>query len=116
VRLDIRRAPRLTAGALLSTTMAAGALVPSVASSDTQSAAPAAPTTAATPVATKASASLSISSVRRTVLEGRRVVVRGVLRPAGAGRAVSLQVRRPGGGWTTTTAPTATAGTSWPGA
>jgi rare lipoprotein A len=102
LRLDIRRAPRLTAGALLSTTMIAGAaVVPAVASSDTQSAAPAASTTAATPVAAKAASALSVSSVRRTVIEGRRVVVRGVLRPKGAGRAVSLQVARRGGGWTT---------------
>src|SRR4051794_34707236 len=78
------------------------AAVPSVASSDTSSAAPAAAsTTAPTPVAAKASASLTVDSVRRTVIEGKRVVVRGVLRPAGAGRAVSLQVGRSGGGWTT---------------
>jgi rare lipoprotein A len=32
---------------------------------------------------------------------GRRLVVRGALRPAGAGRAVSLQVGRSGGGWIT---------------
>src|SRR4051794_32294173 len=78
------------------------AAVPSVASSDTSSAAPAAAsTTAPTPVAAKASASLTVDSVRRTVIEGKRVVVRGVLRPAGAGRAVSLQIGRTGGGWTT---------------
>src|SRR4051812_3209956 len=52
------------------------------------------------PVATKASASLSVTAVRRNVLAGRRIVVRGVLRPAGAGRAVSLQIGR-GGNWTT---------------
>ncbi|HWH94491.1 MAG TPA: septal ring lytic transglycosylase RlpA family protein [Baekduia sp.] len=86
------------AGALLSTTIIAAAL-PSTASSDTQSAA--ATTTAAAPVAAKASASLTVSSVRRTVVAGKRVVVRGVLRPAGAGRAVSLQTARRGGGWTT---------------
>src|SRR4051812_40164479 len=82
--------------------MIAAAAVPSVASSDTSSAAPAAATTTApTPVAAKASASLTVDSVRRTVIAGKRVVVRGVLRPAGAGRAVSLQIGRPGGGWTT---------------
>jgi rare lipoprotein A len=97
---NLRTSP--LAGALLSTTMlAAAAIAPSVASSDTHVAAPAASTTAATPVATKASASLSVSSVRRTVLEGRRVVVRGRLRPGGAGRAVALQVGRDSGGWTT---------------
>jgi rare lipoprotein A (peptidoglycan hydrolase) len=64
-----------------------------VASSDTQ------PT--ATPVATKASASLAVHSIRRDVLAGRRILVRGVLRPAAAGRAVALQVASPTGRWTT---------------
>jgi rare lipoprotein A len=100
VRLDNLRATR-NAGALLSTTMIAAAAVPSVASSDTQSAAPAASTTTTTAVAAKASAALSVSSVRRTVIAGRRVVVRGVLHPAGSGHAVSLQLGRSGGGWTT---------------
>jgi rare lipoprotein A len=79
------------------------AVVPAVASADTPSGGtPAATTTtAAAPVAAKASAKLTIRSVRRTVIAGKRVVVRGVLRPAGAGRAVSLQVGRTGGGWTT---------------
>jgi rare lipoprotein A len=80
-------------------------VAPAVADSDTQSPQPA-PTTAtaktAVPVATKASSSLTVSSVRRTVIAGKRVVVRGTLRPAGSGRAVSLQVRqKDGGGWTT---------------
>jgi rare lipoprotein A (peptidoglycan hydrolase) len=35
------------------------------------------------------------------VLAGRKVLVRGTLRPGGAGRAVSLQISRTGGGWTT---------------
>jgi peptidoglycan lytic transglycosylase len=104
LRLDNLRGSRI-AGALLSTTtIAAAGIAPAVASSDTQSPngeAPAASTTAATPVASKASTSLTVDSVRRTVIEGRRVVVRGILRPAGAGRAVSLQVGRAGGGWTT---------------
>ena len=80
------------------------AVVPAVASADTSSGgAPAASTTttATAPVTAKASAKLTIQSVRRTVIAGKRVVVRGVLRPAGAGRAVSLQIARTGGGWTT---------------
>ena len=101
MRLDNLRAP--LPGALLSTTiMGAMAILPSVASSDTKTQPqPAAAPAAVTPVATKASAALSVSSVRRTVIEGRRVVVRGILHPKGAGRAVSLQVGRRGGGWTT---------------
>jgi rare lipoprotein A len=91
-----------SAVALLSTSILAA--VPSVASSDTQSpsAAPAATAIpAATPKATKASASLTVRSVRRTVLAGHKVVVRGALKPAGSGRAVSLQLAKQGGGWTT---------------
>jgi rare lipoprotein A len=98
VRLNTVRAPGLTS-ALLSTTILAGA--PSVASSDTQSTAPTTSATAAVPAATKASSSLTVKSVRRTVIAGRRIVVRGTLRPAGAGRAVSLQLARDRGGWTT---------------
>jgi rare lipoprotein A (peptidoglycan hydrolase) len=86
------------AGALLSTSLIAA--VPAVASTEKQSDA-AAPTAAAAPVTTKASSSLTVASVRRTVIAGKRVVVRGALRPAGAGRAVSLQVARSGGGWMT---------------
>lgn len=87
-------------GALLSTTVLA--VAPALADSDTQS-----PTTtaakAATPVATKASSSLSVSSVRRTVMAGKRVVVRGTLRPAPVGKraVVSLQIAKRGGGWLT---------------
>jgi hypothetical protein len=91
------RARGLT-GALISTS--ALAAVPAVAISDTATPAPA-PATAAAPIATKASAALAVHSVRRTVLAGKRVVVRGTLVPAGAGRAVALQVRGPGGTWTT---------------
>jgi rare lipoprotein A len=98
VRLKNLRARGIT-GALLSTSVVAA--VPAVALSDTGPAAPTPAATAATPVATKASSSLSVSSVRRTVLAGKRVVVRGVLHPDGAGRAVSLQVGRTGGGWIT---------------
>lgn len=101
MRLKNVRAAGLS-GALLSTTIIA--VAPALADSDTQSPA-AAPATAtaktATPVATKASATLKVSSVRRTVIAGKRVVVRGVLRPSGSGRAVSLQVRKQGGGWLT---------------
>lgn len=104
LRLDNLRAP--LPGALLSTTMiAAMAAVPAVASSDTQSPQPAPPTAApatATPVAHKASSALTVDSVRRTVLAGKRVVVRGHLTPAGSRAVVSLQVRKGGGhGWTT---------------
>jgi rare lipoprotein A (peptidoglycan hydrolase) len=99
-RLKNLRATAL-AGALMSTTILAA--VPAVAMSDTQSAASktTATTAAATPVATKASSSLTVRSVRRTVIAGKRVVVRGTLRPAGSGRAVSLQMGKAGGGWTT---------------
>jgi hypothetical protein len=100
VRLDNLRAPRF-AGALLSTTMiAATAIAPTVASADTTTQTAPAPASATATPAPKAEASLSVRSVRRTVIAGRRVVVRGVLHPSGAGRAVSLQVGRPGG-WTT---------------
>jgi rare lipoprotein A len=95
MRLNHVRASGLT-GALLSTTILVA--VPSVASSDTQSAAPA---PAAAAVATKGSSSLTVRSVRRTVMAGDRIVVRGALRPVGAGRAVALQLARSGGGWIT---------------
>jgi hypothetical protein len=97
-RLKTLRATGM-AGALFSTTILAA--VVSIATADTPvpSTAPGAP--AAAPVATKASSALSIKRVRRTVVAGRRVVVSGTLRPAGSGRAVSLQVGQTGGGWTT---------------
>ncbi|MDX6702742.1 MAG: rare lipoprotein [Baekduia sp.] len=98
MRLKHLSAPGLT-GALLSSTVLAA--VPVMASAD--SVAPAAPAaggaTAVAPVA-KVSSTLSVKSVRRTVIAGRRLMVRGVLKPSGAGRAVSLQLRNPGG-WTT---------------
>ena len=97
MRLKNLRATGLT-GALLSTTILAAA--PAIADSDTQSAA-STTTAAAAPVATKASSSLTVRSVRRTVMAGQRVVVRGTLRPAGSGRAVSLQLGKAGGGWVT---------------
>jgi rare lipoprotein A len=100
-RLKNPRALRVS-GALLSTTILAAA--PSIASSDTPSpsTAPAAPGAAQAPApVAKASSTLSVKSVRRTVLAGKRIVVRGALRPAGSGRAVSLQLGRPGGGWKT---------------
>jgi hypothetical protein len=96
VRLKNVRAQGLT-GALLSTTIFAAG--PSVASSDTQP--PVAPKPVAAPVATKASSSLTVKSVRRTVMAGKAIVVRGKLRPAGAGRAVSLQLAKGRGGWKT---------------
>jgi rare lipoprotein A len=96
LRLKNLRATGL-AGALLSTTILAAA--PAIADSDTQSAASI--TTAAAPVASKASSSLTVKSVRRTVMTGKRVVVRGTLRPAGSGRAVALQLAKAGGGWVT---------------
>jgi rare lipoprotein A len=96
VRLKNVRAQGLTSALLSTTILAAG---PSVASSDTQP--PAAPKSIATPVATKASSSLTVKSVRRTVMAGKAIVVRGKLRPAGAGRAVSLQLARGRGGWKT---------------
>jgi hypothetical protein len=52
------------------------------------------------PIATKATAALSVTRVRSNVMAGRPIIVRGVLRPGGAGRAVSLQIRM-GGGWAT---------------
>jgi rare lipoprotein A len=96
LRLKNLRASGLTSALLSTTIVAAG---PSVASSDTQS--PLAPTLAATPVAIKASSSLTVRSVRRTVMAGNSIVVRGALRPAGAGRAVSLQLAKGSGGWRT---------------
>ena len=95
MRLKNLRASGLTSALLSTTIFAAG---PSVASSDTPSPAPT-PTAAA--VATKASSSLTVRSVRRTVMAGDHIVVRGALRPVGAGRAISLQLARGGGGWTT---------------
>jgi rare lipoprotein A len=86
-------------GALLSTTIVAA--VPAVAASDTNtpSTTPA-PPPAAVPTA-KAAAAISVGHVRRNVLAGRRVLVSGRLNPAGAGRAVSLQVSAGGGNWAT---------------
>ena len=83
-----------TSGALLSTTTLG--IGPSVAKSDT--APPSFPTP---PIATKASSSLSFSSVRRTILAGNRLLVRGRLQPAGGGRAVALQIASTPGHWTT---------------
>ena len=95
MRLKNVRAQGLTSALLSTTIIAAG---PSVASSDTQ---PPAPKPVATPIATKASSSLTVRSVRRTVMAGKAIVVRGALRPAGVGRAVSLQLARGRGGWKT---------------
>jgi hypothetical protein len=84
-----------TSGALLSTSILA-ATVPPVASSD-----PAPAPVPAAPVATKASSSLEVHYARRDVLAGGRVLVRGILRPVAAGRAVALQVSTPKGRWAT---------------
>lgn len=98
MRLNNLRAAGLS-GALLSTTIIA--VAPALADSNTQSQTTTTAAATAAPVAAKASSSLSVASVRRTVMAGRRVVVRGTLRPAGKGRAVSLQVGKRGGGWLT---------------
>ncbi|HWI75409.1 MAG TPA: septal ring lytic transglycosylase RlpA family protein [Baekduia sp.] len=102
MRLKNLRATGLT-GALLSTTILA--VAPAIADSDPQStttaAAPAAATAAPAAAAVKKTSSLSVRSVRRTVMAGHRVVVRGTLHPAGSGHAVSLQLRKAGGGWVT---------------
>lgn len=100
MRLVNLRAAGLS-GALLS--MSILAVAPALADSEPQSQTPvaAAPVKAAAPAATKASSSLTVSSVRRTVMAGKRVVVRGTLRPSGSGRAVSLQIGKRGGGWLT---------------
>jgi rare lipoprotein A len=90
------------AGALLSTIILAA--VPSVARSHTQvpstAPAPFAEAPPAPPLA-KAASTISVRSVRRTVIAGKRVVVRGALRPAGSGRAVALQIGGRRRGWTT---------------
>ena len=90
--------PGVIRGALLSMTMLATA--PAVALSDTESQSTPPPPATPGPVATKASSSLSLAQVRRNVLAGKRVVVRGRLLPGGAHRAVALQVSS-GTGWTT---------------
>lgn len=85
--------PRRIAGSGALLSMTAVAVGPAVASSQ-ETAAP-----AATPV--KTASTLSVRSVRRDVLAGRHVLVRGALRPGGAGRAVALQVAGRRGGWVT---------------
>lgn len=93
--------------ALLSTTLLA--LAPAVARSQTPVEAGASPiTTDATVTAlsapsavVKPTSDLRVQSVRRTVIEGDRVVVRGRLAPSGAGRAVALQLSTPKGRWQT---------------
>ena len=57
-------------------------------------------TRAATEPAAKRRGTIKVSATRRTVLLGRRTLVEGQLRPYGAGRRVSLQIRKPSG-WTT---------------
>ena len=83
-----------TSGALLSTTVLAA--VPPVTSADPE------PSGAPTPpVATRASSALAVYGFRRDVLAGRRVMVRGLLRPVAAGRAVALEVTSRTGRWIT---------------
>ena len=84
-------------GALL--TMTPFVVAPAPAGSQEPAPAPA-PAQSGGPVATKASAALSVRSVRRHVTAGRSVLVRGRLSPVKAGSAVSLQVRT-GRGWRT---------------
>jgi hypothetical protein len=92
------RRAMLGAGALLSTTMIAAA---PTAAQNTRAQTPAPAEAASGPVATKAASTLSVRSARRHVTPGRSVIVRGVLRPGGAGHAVSLQVRDGGGRYRT---------------
>lgn len=96
-RLNPRRTATVS-GALLTTSLIAAA-VPALASTDSRPAT-AAPAPATAAEAPKAKAALHVGHVRRHVLAGRNVVVRGHLRPGGAGHAVALQVNR-GHGWTT---------------
>jgi hypothetical protein len=56
--------------------------------------------TGAVPLA-KTEAALRVSHVRHDVVTGGRILVKGRLVPAGARRAISLQVSRSGRGWTT---------------
>jgi hypothetical protein len=97
-------------GALFSTTILA--LTPAVASTDVPAPDPAIPVADPAPApvpapvpavaaAPKALSTLRVNSVRRTVIEGHNVVVRGGLAPAGAGRAVALQLSTPAGRWQT---------------
>ncbi len=77
------------------------AVVPATAQTDAQGTAPTTTSAATTPVTAKAaaaprkrSAKLRIRSARRNVVAGQRVLVRGALRPAKAGKIVKLQVRK----------------------
>jgi rare lipoprotein A len=91
LRLEFLRARSAiaVAGALLSTTILAA--VATAAQSDATQAPP--PQAVPGPIATKASAALTLHKVRHHVIAGRRVVVTGVLHPRGAGRWVQLRVR-----------------------
>jgi rare lipoprotein A len=86
------RSATVAAGALLSTSILAAAAAAQNDSGHTAQADPA-PQPASGPVATKASSALRLHKVRRNVIAGRRVVVRGVLNPAGPGRLIELRVR-----------------------
>ena len=90
-KFDLRaRSAMVVAGALTLTFMLS--VSPSTAQSQTTETEGSAQA-AQGPTATKASASLRVTTVRRHVVAGRRIVVRGVLRPARVGQAVSLQIR-----------------------
>jgi rare lipoprotein A len=93
LRPNTARAHRVR-GALLGLTMLAAA-APTAASADTTATAVA---RTAVPKAHAAESALSVAAVRRNVIAGQRVVVRGTLRPAALGRTVALQVLH-GGRW-----------------
>jgi len=83
------------------------AVVPATAQSDAQgttttttTTAPAAPTATTAAKPKRVRTKLRVRSVRRNVVAGRRILVRGALRPGKAGRVVKLQIRR-GRRWTT---------------
>src|SRR3954470_6754341 len=82
----------LGTGTLIATSVLADA--PAVGQAPAPEPDPAPAVVAATPVAgAKAVASVVVTKVRRHIMAGQRIVVRGRLRPAGAGNALSLQVR-----------------------
>ncbi len=96
--------PKRARGSLaVAATLSIAATAPAVAQTSTaaQPATGGAPgLAAAAPAArpAKARSSLTVRSARRTVTLGNRTLVKGVLRPARAGRRVQLQVRS-GSGW-----------------
>jgi hypothetical protein len=97
VRQNTRRA--LGCGAIFSATAVTLAAGPAAAQTAIDEAPAALP--APLPAVAPAHATLAVTSVRRTVLEGRSLVVRGRLKPVGAGRVVALQLSTPRGRWQT---------------